>query len=58
MNELNGPDASRKMAKLLNKNYLSPKTRSKVLLAAGECKTWSEVLSRYEQITGYDSGEK
>ncbi len=58
MNELNGPDAQRKMAKLLNKNYLSPKTRSEVLLAAGECKTWSEVLSRYEQITGYDSGEK
>ena len=55
MNELNGPDASRKMAKLLNKNYLSPKTRSEVLLAV-ECKTWSEVLSRYEQITGYDSG--
>ncbi len=58
MHELNGPDASRKMAKLLNKNYLSPKTRSEVLFAAGECKTWSEVLSRYEQITGYDSGEK
>ena len=58
MNELSGPDASRKMAKLLNKNYLSPKTRSEVLLAAGECKTWSEVLSRYRQITGYDSGEK
>ena len=57
MNELNGPDASRKMAKLLNKNFLSPKTRSDVLLAAGECKTWSEVLIKYEQITGYDSGE-
>ena len=57
MNELNGPDASRKMAKLLNKNYLSPKTRSEVLLAAGECKTWAEVLIRYEQIIGYDSGE-
>ena len=57
MNELNGPDASRKMAKLLNKNYLSPKKRSEVLLAAGECNTWSEVLIRYEQITGYDSGE-
>ena len=57
MNELNGPDASRKMAKLLNKNYLSPKTRSEVLLAAGECKTWVEVLIRYEQITGYDSDE-
>ena len=58
MNELSGPDASRKMAKLLNKNYLLPKTRSEVLLAAGECKTWSEVLSKYEQITGYDSGEQ
>ena len=58
MNELNGPDASRKMAKLLNKNYLSPKTRSEVLLAAGECKTWLEVLSGYAQITGYDTGEK
>ena len=38
MNELNGTDASRKMAKLLNKNYLSPKTRSEDLLAAGEYK--------------------
>ena len=57
MNELNGPDASRKMAKLLNKNYLSPKKRSEVLLAAGKCNTWSEVLIRYEQITGYDSRE-
>ena len=57
MNELNGPNASRKMAKLLNKNYLSPKTRSEVLLAAGECKTWAEVLIKYEQISGYDSGE-
>ena len=57
MNELNGPDASRKMAKLLNKNYLSPKKRSEVLLAAGECNTWSEVLIIYEQITGYDSGK-
>ena len=50
MNELNGPDASRKMAKLLNKNYLSPKKRSDVLLAAGECKTWTEVLIRYEKL--------
>ena len=58
MNELNGPDASRKMAKLLNKNYLSPKKRSDVLLAARECKTWTEVLIRYEKITGYDSGEQ
>ena len=57
MNELNGPDASRKMAKLLNKNYLSPKKRSEVLLAAGECKNWAEVLIRYEQISGYDSGK-
>ena len=57
MNELNGPDASRKMARLLNKNFLSPTKRREVLLAAGECKTWAEVLIRYEQITGYDSGE-
>ena len=57
MNELNGPDASRKMAKLLNKNYLAPKTRSAVLLAAGECKNWAEVLIRYKQITRYDSEE-
>ena len=57
MNELNGPDASRKMAKLLNKNYLSTKTRRDVLFAAGECESWAEVLIRYEQITGYDSGE-
>ena len=57
MNELKGSDASRKMAKLLNKNYLSPKTRSDVLLAAGECKTWAEIMIQYEQITGYDSGE-
>ena len=57
MNELNGPDASRRMAKLLNKNYLSPKKRSEVLLAACECKNWAEVLIRYKQITGYDSEE-
>ena len=57
MNELNGPDASRKMAKLLNKNYLSPKTRSEVLLAAGECKNWAEIMIRYKEITGYDSDE-
>ena len=57
MNELNGPDASRKMAKLLNKNYLLPKTRSEVLLAAGECKNWAEIMIRYKEITGYDSGE-
>ena len=57
MNELNGPDASRKMAKLLNKNFLSPRKRSEVLLAAGQCKTWAEILIRYEEITGYDSCE-
>ena len=57
MNELNGPDASRKMAKLLNKNYLSPKTRSEVLLSAGECKTWAEIMIRYKEITRYDSVE-
>ena len=57
MNELNGPDASRKMAKLPNKNYLSQMKRREVLFAAGECKTWAEVLIRYEQITGYDSRE-
>ena len=57
MNELNNPDASRKMAKLLNKNFLSPRKRSEVLLAAGECKTCAEVLIQYEQITGYDSDE-
>ena len=57
MNELSGPDASRKMAKLLNKNYLSPKKRIDVLFAAGGCKTWAEVLIKYKQITGYVSGE-
>ena len=57
MNELNGPDASRKMATLLNKNYLSPKKRSDVIHAAGECKTWTEIIIRYKEITGYDSGE-
>ncbi len=57
MNELNGPYASRKMAKLLNKNFLSPRKRSEVLPAAGECKTLAEVMIRYEQITGYDSDE-
>ena len=57
MNELNGPDASRKMAKLLNKNYLSPKKRSEVLLAAGECKNWAEIIICYREITGYDSEE-
>ena len=57
MNELSGPDASRKMAKLLNKNYLSPKKRRDVLLAAGECKNWEEIMIRYKEITGYYSGE-
>ena len=57
MNELNGPYASRKMAKLLNKNFLSPRKRSEVLLAAGQYKTWAEILIRYEEITGYDSCE-
>ena len=57
MNELNGPDASRKMAKLLNKNPLSVEMWDEVLLAAGQCKTWAEVLIRYKEITGYDSGE-
>ena len=57
MNELNGPNASRKMAKLLNKNFLSPRKRGEVLLAAGQCKTWAEILIRYEEITGYDSCE-
>ena len=55
MNELNGPDASRKMAKLLNKNPLSVDKWDEVLFAAGQCKTWAEVLIRYKEITGYDS---
>ena len=45
------------MAKLLNKNPLSVEMWDEVLFAAGQCKTWAEVLIRYEQITGYDSGE-
>ena len=57
MNELNGPEASRKMARLLNKNHLSVDMWHEVLLAAGQCKTWKEVLVRYEEITGYDSDE-
>ena len=57
MNELNGPDASRKMAKLLNKNPLSVDKWDEVLFAAGQCKTWAEVLIRYKEITGYDSDE-
>ena len=57
MNELNGPDASRKMARLLNKNPLDEKMKDKVLSAGYKCKTWAEVLIRYKEITGYDSGE-
>ena len=57
MNELNGPDASRKMARLLNKNPLDNEMWDKILSAAGECKTWAEVLIRYKEITGYDSDE-
>ena len=57
MNKLNGPDASRKMARLLNKNHLSVEMWNEVLFAAGQCKTWAEVLIRYEEITGYDSEE-
>ena len=57
MNELNGPDASRKMAKLLNKNPLAVEMWHEILFAAGQCKTWAEVLIRYKEITEYDSGE-
>ena len=57
MSELNVTDASRKMEKLLNKNPLSVEMWDEVLFAAGQCKTWAEVLIRYEQITGYDSDE-
>ena len=57
MNELNGPDASRKMARLLNKNPLSVEMWDEVISAAYQCKTWAEVLVRYKEITGYDSGE-
>ena len=57
MNELKGPDVSRKMARLLNKNPLSVNMWHEVLLAAGQCKTWEEVLVRYEEITGYDFDE-
>ena len=39
------------------KNYLTPKTKTEVLLAAGECKTWAEIMIRYKVITGYDTGE-
>ena len=57
MNELNGPEASRKMARLLNKKPLSVEMWHEVLFAAGQCKTWAEVLIRYEEITGYDFDE-
>ena len=57
MNELNGPEASRKMARLLNKNHLSVDMRHEVLFVAGQCKTWAEVLFRYKEISGYDSYE-
>ena len=57
MNYLNGPDASRKMAKLLNKNPLSVEMWDEVLFAAGQCKTWAEVLIRYKEITRYDPDE-
>ena len=57
MNELNGPDTSRKMTRLLNKNHLSVDMWHEVLIAAGQCKTWEEVLVRYEEITGYHSDE-
>ena len=45
------------MPRLLNKNYFLLKKISEVLFAVGECKTWSEVLIRYKEITGYDSDE-
>ena len=57
MNELNGHDASKKMGKRLNKNHFLVDMWHEVLFAAGQCKTWAEVLVRYEEITGYDSEE-
>jgi len=57
MSELNGPDGSRKIARLLNKNPLDDKKRDEVISAAYKCKTWAEVLIRYKKITGYDSDE-
>ena len=57
MNELNGHDGSRKMARLLNKNPLNEKMKDKVLSAGYKCKTWAGVLLQYKEITGYDSGE-
>ena len=57
MSELNGPDGSRKIARLLNKNPLGDEKRDEVISAAYKCNTWKEVLIRYKEITGYDSGE-
>ena len=57
MSELNGPDGSRKIARLLNKNPLGNEKRDEMISAAYKCKTWAEVLIRYEAITGYDSDE-
>ena len=57
MNELNGPNGSRKIARLLNKNPLGDEKRDEVISAAYKCKTWPEVLIRYKEITGYDSDE-
>ena len=57
MSELNGPDGSRKIARLLTKNPLGDEKRDEVISAAYKCKTWAEVLIRYKEITGYDSEE-
>ena len=57
MSELNGPDGSRKIARLLNKNPLDDKKRDEVISAAYKCKTWAEVLVRFKEITGYESTE-
>ena len=57
MSELNGPDGSRKIARLLNRNPLGNEKRDEMITAAYKCKTWAEVLIRYKEITGYDSGE-
>tara|TARA_S200000501_G_scaffold7661_1_gene6817 strand:- start:287 stop:460 length:174 start_codon:yes stop_codon:yes gene_type:complete len=57
MSELNGPDGSRKIARLLNRNPLGNEKRDEMITAAYKCKTWAEVLIRYKEITGYDSDE-
>ena len=57
MNELNGPNGSRKIARLLTKKPLGDEKRDEVISAAYKCKTWAEVLIRYKEITGYDSDE-